>query len=368
MPSCATALRKSAIDDGSASTTPAGSLVSGPGEAQKLVAPQPVGGNMWRFLPLLPLGASALATVDLSAYAREGNTTALAALDAALRDEGMVLIEGHGIPADVVADMGRTMATFFAQNIEVKRNFGDSRVYGPEGYTERGVEAVARSRGATDAPPDAVESFTFSTPPADRETLQGIDPELVAAGRRYWEEMSRFLQVLHNATEDLLGLRRGFMSEFYTPSTNVLRLARYPEVPMASDVFRYGEHTDYLTFTLLKVFDQAPGLQLRTRGGDLVDVLPTTDGIVVNAADLTEVWTNGRWRSAPHRVVPFPKVDDPTTSRERFAIAFFTGPDSDAVVQPIVQPGDVPRYDQVRAGDWLRHKLDPTSLECPIAS
>ena len=87
--------------------------------------------------------------------------------------------------------------------------------------------------------------------------------------------------------------------------------------------------------------------------------------LVVNAGDLTELWTNGRWRSAPHRVVPvFPHG---RVSLDRLSVAFFTGPDHDALVEPIVLLGDAPRYEPTTAGAHLAMKLAATNTGAPRA-
>lgn len=327
---------------------------------------------------LVGLGAANIASVNITAYVFDGyealeRTAAAAALDLAMKEDGMALIVGHGMSLDLIAEMEAEMVKLFAYDLETKRTFGNPKVYGPEGYTEMGVEAVSRSndQGVGKAKADAVESFTFSRrPPAspveepDRLALRGLEPSFCAAAQRYWDEMTRVLDVLHNMTADILGVDRDFFPTFFQgESGTVIRLARYPEYDLTfdEDVLRYGTHTDYLTFTLLRATE--PGLQLQKRDGTFVNVSPTSDSIVVNAGDLSEVWSNGRWRSAPHRVVPVSKPDDPRISRERYAIAFFTGPGHSKFIAPIVQPGENSNYDGVTAGEWLRFKLDPTSVD-----
>mmetsp|Transcript_9650 Transcript_9650/g.39370 ORF Transcript_9650/g.39370 Transcript_9650/m.39370 type:complete len:238 (-) Transcript_9650:39-752(-) len=197
--------------------------------------------------------------------------------------------------------------------------------------------------------------------------------------------MARVVRALNALMADALGVPRDaiasrFALDLYDgvngsddePSKDgiALRFAHYPETRVLdAGALPYGLHTDYLTFTVLRA--TAPGLQVLTRDATFVDVL-ATDGpdapLLVNAADLTELWSNGAWRSAPHRVVPVPGVpaQNATTavvsSRARDAIAFFSGPRHDALIEPIVAAADRPRYDPVLAGAYLRAKLDPTSV------
>ena len=73
--------------------------------------------------------------------------------------------------------------------------------------------------------------------------------------------------------------------------------------PPVDGQMRMGAHTDYGSITVL-LADHVPGLQLRDDAGRWHDVLPPEDGFLVNIGDLLAEWTNDRWRSTMHRVVP----------------------------------------------------------------
>ena len=123
---------------------------------------------------------------------------------------------------------------------------------------------------------------------------------------------------------------------------------------------RYGAHTDYQTFTVLRADPEVGGLQVQLADGRWLNApreadAPARDGdeplLFVNAGDLTARWTNGRWRSAPHRVV------NTEIARARRSLVFFTGPDDDAEISPIVAAGDTARFAPITAGAHLRAKL-----------
>jgi isopenicillin N synthase-like dioxygenase len=78
---------------------------------------------------------------------------------------------------------------------------------------------------------------------------------------------------------------------------------------------------------------------------------------VVNIGDLLSRWTNGRWRSTGHRVVP---PGGPPPHAARLSLAFFSSPNWDTVVRPLptcVDEDHPPRYDPVDSGSFLRDKL-----------
>ncbi len=98
-----------------------------------------------------------------------------------------------------------------------------------------------------------------------------------------------------------------------------LTLNYYPkiETDLSDDQLRRGEHSDWGTLTILH-HDGESGLQIKDASGEWVDVPSVPDSFVVNLGDLMARWTNDRWKSTVHRVVP-PK----DLSRDRLSLVFF---------------------------------------------
>ena len=68
------------------------------------------------------------------------------------------------------------------------------------------------------------------------------------------------------------------------------------------DQMRMGAHSDYGILTIL-LADPVPGLQI-CRGGEWYDIVPPPGTFVCNIGDMLARWTNDRWTSTLHRVVP----------------------------------------------------------------
>lgn len=111
-----------------------------------------------------------------------------------------------------------------------------------------------------------------------------------------------------------------------------------------------GAHTDYGALTLLMT-DGAPGLQVRPRGGDWLDVPHVPGAFIVNIGDCLMRWTNDIYVSTPHRVLPPP--------RARQSVAFFLDPNPDAVIAALPGTG-APKYPSVTGAEYLRSRLDAT--------
>ena len=109
-------------------------------------------------------------------------------------------------------------------------------------------------------------------------------------------------------------------------------------------------HTDYGLISLLH--QTAPGLQvLHAEDNVWMDVDPLPNSLVVNLGDLMQRWTNGRFKSTVHRVLP------PQPGQRRQCIGFFLDANFDAIIEPLprcIADGEAAKYPTVTAG---QHKL-----------
>jgi isopenicillin N synthase-like dioxygenase len=139
-----------------------------------------------------------------------------------------------------------------------------------------------------------------------------------------------------------------------TRAINYERRADTPE-PVEGQM-RMGAHTDYGILTVL-LADDVPGLQV-FRDGVWHDVSTPRGAFVCNLGDMLARWTNDRWISTLHRVVP-PPTDGADAVRRR-SIARFLDCPPDLVVETIpscIDEDHPARYDPVNAGEWLRAKV-----------
>jgi len=282
------------------------------------------------------------------------------------------------------------------------------------------------------------------------------DPVAEALGEsawEYWQQMSSLVTQLHELSAMALGLQDiNHFSTFYDPNPSfALRLAHYPPIDRdtpghmdkasaskkrpiqklqrwllnqakrigrqvrsrvdesggsANDAekvlagafeaggVRYGAHTDYQGFTVLRPDPSQPGLEVfvpkpgspvrkrevETSGAAAAaasacvadgdedkgkwvpvpeDKIAANNALVINIGDLFQQWTNDRWRSTLHRVRN-PEQGTPAASQPRLSLVFFTGPRDDATIEVLPEtlaPGETAAYGPVVAGDHLHAKL-----------
>ncbi len=96
------------------------------------------------------------------------------------------------------------------------------------------------------------------------------------------------------------------------------------------------------------------GLAVRDPSGSWVDAPPIEGSFLLNLGDLMPRWSNGRFRSTPHRVVN-------RSGRERYSIAYFFDPGMDARIECLPTccgPDNPPRFPPMRYGDYLMERLN----------
>ena len=159
----------------------------------------------------------------------------------------------------------------------------------------------------------------------------------------------------YRVTEDLL--------TYPAASTRLrpLRLLHYPPVENPKEgQLGAGAHTDYGTLTVL-FQDDAGGLEVQNLEGEWVEAPPIPGTVVINTGDLVARWSNDRFKSTPHRVVPRPAA----MKNGRLSIAFFSDPDPDVVIEAIpscVSEENPAKYPPITAGDYIAERIRVSNM------
>jgi isopenicillin N synthase-like dioxygenase len=175
----------------------------------------------------------------------------------------------------------------------------------------------------------------------------------------YFDAVAALARRLTTIFAVALGLADDFFVSRTGHSTDTLRLNNYVRAPGGEPQpgqVRMGAHTDYGIVTVL-YGDQVPGLEIVGPDGEWHGVVPGDGTFLVNLGDLLAQWTNDRWRSTVHQVVPPPSGSGPARRR---SAAFFHDGDYDAVVECLptcLEPGQTPKYPPVVAGEHLMAKV-----------
>ncbi|MGD9792664.1 MAG: isopenicillin N synthase family dioxygenase [Acidimicrobiia bacterium] len=321
-------------------------------------------------------GADTVPVVDISGWADgDASTRARIArqIDDAARDVGFLQIVGHGVPASIIDAMLDASDGFFARPLEEKLRFATPAPEIDRGFSAQGTESLTYSLGV-DSPPDLFEAFNIGPDVVPDDPVYNAerhrffaaniwpdDPAFRSAYCNYFDAVAALASRLVEIFAVALGVEPAFFADKTDHSTDTLRVLRYERQPGSPDPLpgqmRMGSHTDYGIVTILYA-DRVPGLQLLGKDHRYHDVIPEPDAFLINIGDLLAQWTNDRWRSTLHRVVPPPAgVDGPSVRR---SAAFFHDGNYDAVIEciPTCCSDEHPaRYAPVTAGEHLIAKL-----------
>lgn len=300
--------------------------------------------------------------IDLARTADSESAKARAALaiDEALTTVGFMSVVHHGIHPRIVARAFDAARTFFDQPTGQKEAVaaGKGEVHG---YGRLGNESQAYANGI-ETLPDLSETFSVH-PGHDRRLEPNRWPGDIVGFR---EAFAGYMAATVPLADHLMGLcarALGLPDTYFRPHLDraglTLRANHYPALDHrpGPQQFRGGAHTDYGSITLLAT-DGRPGLEVRDAAGAWHPVCAPKGAFIVNVGDVLARWTNDRWRSTWHRVVP--PAGEPPYLR-RLSLVLFQGPNEDSIVEclPTCVSADNPaRYEPVSAGRFLRDKLD----------
>ncbi|MBL6954005.1 MAG: isopenicillin N synthase family oxygenase [Alphaproteobacteria bacterium] len=284
------------------------------------------------------LSDSAIPLIDLAPIAHGGLSGAreiAPALRQALEDTGFLMIVNHGVPQALIEQTFVQAKRFHDQSMAAKQavlmNAHNN------GYMAMGRYNVSTSRASEDALPDMNEAFFIK-----RE--RAPDDPLALAGRRFagpneWPaDLPGFREAILAYTEAVDALGRRLLPAValaldlapdtfdaaFAESQFSFRLSHYPRADRQPDQYGIAPHTDANFMTFLAQ-SGVPGLQVKGVSGEWWDVPYVPGSFVVNTGDMLHRWTNGRFKSTPHRVVP---PDD----QARYAIPYFLGPNLDTLI------------------------------------
>lgn len=327
--------------------------------------------------------------IDISPFLsgdEDGKARVAGAVAAACEDIGFFAISGHGVDRNVIEDLREAAHAWFELPESVKLKAKHPVADTPRGFRVFEGEALGRTSGETDAPPDLKEFYHFGredlpddpyfTGPEGRlYFIPNLWPEGADRFRdtavAYYEALNGLVANLAHIIALALGLPETWFDDKIDRHATAVRLNYYPLLPGGPPPgqIRAGQHTDFGMCTILMGEDEPGGLQVRTRKGEWIDVETRPDFFIVNIGDLLMRWTNDRWLSNLHRVVNPPA--GAASTRGRLSVGYFFQPNYDALIECIPTccgPGNPPRYPPVYSGKYRELKYEQGNDISPRAA
>jgi len=288
-------------------------------------------------------------------------------LDETCRNIGFLVVEGHGVPNEVIDAAWSAARRFFDLPLDMKLATKAHDAGCPRGYFPIEEETLAKTRGEA-SHPDPKEAFSSGPPepPSGHESAENFDffygpnlwpaalPDFESAWLAYYRAMEILGAKIMTLLAAALDLGDDYFVPFHSHHISALRGINYPAMPTAAGHSRAGAHSDYGSVTILRADPDVGGLEVQAPGGDWLRVPSVGNGFIVNIGDLMAHWTNGRWVSTLHRVVAL----DGGPAPRRQSIAYFMNPNYDAEIHslPTCVDNGIPGP-AVTAGQYLVDKF-----------
>jgi len=292
--------------------------------------------------------------IDLAAV-NAGDAAARADLRRAAEEVGFMTLSGTAIPRDGVLRAIAAYRAFFARPEAEKRAVDMARTGANRGWGAPGAERVDPA-----ANPDYKQVFDCGFTLAEDDPLRAAGlavyapnlwPEGLPEFRRevegYYARACAVARDLLRGIAAVIGADAGYFDARFDRPMALLRGNYYPPRPDWAGARDFGiaAHTDYGCVTLLAT-DGVAGLEVQGRDDAWYPVSAEPGRFVVNFGEMLEMWTEGRVRATPHRVIG--------VARERISIPLFFNPNHDANVAPMGSGRVIP------AGEHLQRRFAET--------
>ncbi|CAI0475234.1 unnamed protein product [Linum tenue] len=266
-----------------------------------------------------PSSSAEIPTVDYTLLASPGSgETELQKLHSACKNWGIFQVVNHGMSPEVMEKLRGEIEEFYELPLEEKMKYGgDGEGYGGGRVRANGIR-------------DWGDRLYITTNPVHLRR-PNLLPQLPSSLR---DNLETYIQTLKTLASGLLGsmeealeMEANEMAAKMDDGLQSVAIIYYPPCPQPELVLGFTPHSDATCITILSQVNGVGGLQAKTRDGSWVPVNILPNALVVLVGDILEVFSNGLYESAEHRVTVNP-------DKERISMAFFVNPKLEAEIGP----------------------------------
>lgn len=186
---------------------------------------------------------------------------------------------------------------------------------------------------------------------ADAKEWPSNTPDFKETMAEYRAGLKKLAEKVMEVMDENLGLPKGYIKKAFNGGAEDgetaffgTKVSHYPPCPRPELVAGLRAHTDAGGVILLFQDDRVGGLQI-LKDGQWIDVQPLPNSIVINTGDQIEVLSNGRYKSAWHRVLATPDGN-------RRSIASFYNPSMAATIAPAPQLVEKVNHEDEEEADY----------------
>ncbi|XP_044471477.1 1-aminocyclopropane-1-carboxylate oxidase 1-like [Mangifera indica] len=241
----------------------------------------------------------------------------MALLHQACEKWGFFQVENHGIDKKLMEKVKQLVNSHYEDNL--KETFYESEM----------AKRLTNKDRLNDMDWEST-FFIWHHPESNINEIANLSEDLRKTMDDYIAQVIKLAEKLSELMSENLGLEKDYIMKTFSgekgPSVGT-KVAKYPQCSRPEHVRGLREHTDAGGIILLLQDDQVPGLEF-LKDGEWIKIPPSKNNtIFVNTGDQVEVLSNGRYKSALHRVMAGEKGS-------RLSIATFYNPAGEAIISP----------------------------------
>ncbi|KAK7307018.1 hypothetical protein VNO77_39704 [Canavalia gladiata] len=265
-------------------------------------------------------------------------------LHQACKQWGFFQLINHGVNPSLVENVKRDIKEFLSLPLEKKKQFWQTQE-DMEGFGQLFVVSKDRKLEWVDVffintlPLNARNSRLFpSIPQPLRDNLENYSLEVKKLCITIIEHMA----IAHK-------IKSNEVLELFQDLSQSMRWNYYPPCPQPENVIGLNPHSDPGALTVLLQVNEIEGLQIK-KDGKWIPIKPLSNAFVINVGDISEILTNGIYRSIEHRATI-------NSEKERISIATFHRSQMNKIIGPIpslVTPERPTLFRQIVVGDYYK--------------
>ncbi|KAK7837983.1 scopoletin 8-hydroxylase [Quercus suber] len=288
--------------------------------------------------------------IDLSKLDGPNHDQVAEEIASAAEKLGFFQVVNHGVPVELLESLKDVAHKFFAQPPEKKAIYCQG--VSPSPYVKYGTSFVPEKERALEW-----KDYINMVYTNDADALNHWPNECKEVALEF---LNKSIKMVRKLVEILIGKLGVAVEDSRIDALTGFKMVNmnfYPACPNPDLTVGVGRHSDMGTLTVL-LQDGIGGLYVKVeedidagKKGDWIEIPPIPGALVINVGDTLQVVSNGRYKSAEHRVRT-------TSTQSRVSIPIFTTPKPTEKIGPlpqVVETDGVARYREFAFQEYMNN-------------
>ncbi|PSS03172.1 Feruloyl CoA ortho-hydroxylase [Actinidia chinensis var. chinensis] len=287
--------------------------------------------------------------IDLSGLDGPSHGQVVEAMARAAETFGFFQVVNHGVPLELLESLKNSAHGFFGQAPEKKAVY--LKGVSPSPLVKYGTSFVPEMEEALEW-----KDYVSMVYTNDEDALKHWPNECKEVALEYLKTSTKMVKKIVQVLFEHLGVTLDEPRIDALIALKMVNMNFYPTCPNPDLTVGVGRHSDMGILTVL-LQDGIGGLYIKLeqeepeKEGEWMEIPPVPGALVINVGDTLQILSNGRYKSAEHRVRT-------TSTQSRVSIPIFTIPQPTEKIGPLpelVERDGMARYREFIFGDYMNN-------------